>query len=418
MGGIVPRLNLRRTTRRFSRVAFAGLLAVAWFAPSALAETLTWQVVQGQVSVTESVIQFSYMNGMVEATVLTPEGATVVFSVTVDNTETNTIGYQGETSDRWAVTLIGDETATVADDLVAVSFVELSVMSSGTVTVQMSGIDVGYWAGYYGPRMSGWSLTVEEPATTTTSTTTTSEATTTTSEASTTTIVETTTSTELETTTTSSEPESSTTITEPASTTTLVEETWPPTTESTVPTTTVTTTVPTPIVPVIPPTTPSTVSTTSSTQPATTSQPPETSAPSSVVSSTEPESDPTTVETDPPLETTQAPAEAPLESVAPVVPFVPTVSNDAPTAPPPTETSSTTTTTTVTSTSLTPTAPPNNASDDDKQAFEETVNVFDGSFDDYIPAGSNVTVAQRRTIVAVTAAVSFLAPVATQRRRG
>jgi hypothetical protein len=82
-----------------------------------------------------------------------------------------------------------------------------------------------------------------------------------------------------------------------------------------------------------------------------------------------------------------------------------------------TATSSTTTTSTEPPTSK-PTAPPADATEEQKQEFEETVNVFDGTFDDYVPSGSNVTVAERRTIIAVTTTVTLLAPVATQRRRG
>jgi hypothetical protein len=47
-----------------------------------------------------------------------------------------------------------------------------------------------------------------------------------------------------------------------------------------------------------------------------------------------------------------------------------------------------------------------------KQAFQEAVNVFGGQFDSYVPAGSNVTVLERRIIVAVTAgALLPLSPV-------
>jgi hypothetical protein len=49
------------------------------------------------------------------------------------------------------------------------------------------------------------------------------------------------------------------------------------------------------------------------------------------------------------------------------------------------------------------------------------VNIYDGAFDAYVPSGSNVTVAQRRTIVVVTAAtaspLSPLAPASVRRRR-
>ena len=44
-----------------------------------------------------------------------------------------------------------------------------------------------------------------------------------------------------------------------------------------------------------------------------------------------------------------------------------------------------------------------------KQAFENTVNVFGDGFDDYVPSGSNITVAQRRVLIGATA-VFFILP--------
>ncbi len=44
-----------------------------------------------------------------------------------------------------------------------------------------------------------------------------------------------------------------------------------------------------------------------------------------------------------------------------------------------------------------------------KEAFEEEINVFDGAFDTYVPTGSNVSVGERRTIVAVTVVSSVIA---------
>lgn len=49
------------------------------------------------------------------------------------------------------------------------------------------------------------------------------------------------------------------------------------------------------------------------------------------------------------------------------------------------------------------------APDDVKHELEAAVNVYSGQFDSYVPAGSTVTVAERRTVVAVTA-VSFALP--------
>ena len=53
-----------------------------------------------------------------------------------------------------------------------------------------------------------------------------------------------------------------------------------------------------------------------------------------------------------------------------------------------------------------------------KAEFEREINVFEGAFDDYTPTGSNVTVKQRRTIVAVTAiTLSPFAVAAPSRRK-
>ena len=53
-----------------------------------------------------------------------------------------------------------------------------------------------------------------------------------------------------------------------------------------------------------------------------------------------------------------------------------------------------------------------------KEQFEEEINVFSGEIDTYIPSGSNVSVGERRTIVAVTATVaSPVSPLPTARRR-
>jgi hypothetical protein len=58
------------------------------------------------------------------------------------------------------------------------------------------------------------------------------------------------------------------------------------------------------------------------------------------------------------------------------------------------------------------------APDEVKQQFEETINVFDGQFDTYVPSGSTISVGARRAVVAVTAVTFMLpAPVPTTRSR-
>ena len=55
------------------------------------------------------------------------------------------------------------------------------------------------------------------------------------------------------------------------------------------------------------------------------------------------------------------------------------------------------------------TVPDENASTEEKQAFEAEVNIFSGEYDNYVPSGSTITVAQRRAVVAATAVI-FLLP--------
>ena len=55
------------------------------------------------------------------------------------------------------------------------------------------------------------------------------------------------------------------------------------------------------------------------------------------------------------------------------------------------------------------------ASDEVKEQFEAQVNVFDGRFDSYVPAGSTIPVSQRRVLIALSA--TLLAAPAVSRRK-
>lgn len=50
-----------------------------------------------------------------------------------------------------------------------------------------------------------------------------------------------------------------------------------------------------------------------------------------------------------------------------------------------------------------------------KREFEEQINIFGGGLDSYVPADSNVTVAQRRALVAI-GAVLTAAPILFSRK--
>jgi hypothetical protein len=51
----------------------------------------------------------------------------------------------------------------------------------------------------------------------------------------------------------------------------------------------------------------------------------------------------------------------------------------------------------------------NNASEDVKKKFENTVNIYSGTFDEYVPVGSVITVGERKVLIAATG-VLFMAP--------
>ena len=217
--------------------------------------------------------------------------------------------------------------------------------------------------------------------------------TTTTTVEATTTTVETTTTTLLEETTTT--VEDTTTFVPSTSTSSIPDATTPPET----------TDVPQPPV-VIPPTTEAEWQTTI---PETTT--PETTTPETTDSETTVEdatTSPTTESTDPP--TTDSVSTEPTESVSTVGPSpteVP-IPTDPGTTEPPSET---------TGTDEEAVAPPNDAPEQVKRAFEAQVNVFDGTHDDYVPAGSTVTVAQRRSLIAATVTMSNLIPTSPSRRK-
>jgi hypothetical protein len=57
------------------------------------------------------------------------------------------------------------------------------------------------------------------------------------------------------------------------------------------------------------------------------------------------------------------------------------------------------------------------ASPEIKREFEETVDIFSGQFDTYVPLNSVINVGQRRTIIAATAGVAMAATAPSPRRR-
>jgi hypothetical protein len=74
------------------------------------------------------------------------------------------------------------------------------------------------------------------------------------------------------------------------------------------------------------------------------------------------------------------------------------------------------TTTELTTTTVQP-APPSDAPTEIKETFEQEVNVYGGDYEEYVPVGSTITVAERRTIVAITTVTSVVAAPTRSRRR-
>ena len=176
-----------------------------------------------------------------------------------------------------------------------------------------------------------------------------------------------------------------------------------------------------------------TTSTTSTVLPTTTSQATTTSlAEATSTTATLPPS------TTAPMEETIAPTASPVPTVDTSVPETTALPTTVPeTTVAPSTTATTTVPETTTSTSspvplpetsapsipavepqpLEPLAPPIEATEEEKEAFEAQVDVFSGQFDDYVPAGSKITVAQRRTVVAATAILIMFAPPPSRSRR-
>jgi len=51
-----------------------------------------------------------------------------------------------------------------------------------------------------------------------------------------------------------------------------------------------------------------------------------------------------------------------------------------------------------------------------RASFEEEINIFDGTFDTYVPLGSTVSVSARRTVTAATAAIGATIPVSNRKK--
>jgi len=104
-----------------------------------------WQTTTGNVA--NGSVQFSYYPGTASQTLEAPEGSTL--TITIDNTIANRIGAGNPIPDTWSVTVNGQ---VFSGDVAEVATVTVPV--SGTIELVVSGIDRGFWAGWYGPIFS------------------------------------------------------------------------------------------------------------------------------------------------------------------------------------------------------------------------------------------------------------------------
>ena len=334
-----------------------------------------WIVVRngGNGVLANGVLQFSYSWGEVSRSILVSEPSVLTLTVDVNNSITNTIGWGASTADSYQIRF-GD-TEFVSNEIHGwrtITLTHETTTPDEMVVVSLAGVDRGFWAGWYGTQMDHFqveSVPVSSTESTPLETTTTEESSSTTSTTSTlspTTTLQSTSSTV---------PVSST---EPISTTT---------TEATVPSTTTTTSLPAPIT--------GTTAEVSHPLPQTTVAPTTTVEETTTTTIEETTTSSSTTTTQPITTTSRATTTSTSPATTP-----PEASQSLPNAsenPIPSET----TPTTFLSQEAIP-EPIADAPQEVKKAFEKQVNIFDGSHDDYIPAGSKVSVAERRTIVAAT----------------
>jgi hypothetical protein len=113
-----------------------------------------WQTTTGNV--VDGSVQFSYYPGTASQTLEAPEGSTL--TLTVNNTTANRIGYGEPLPDSWSVSVNGQVFSGDTIDTVTIS-----MPVSGPIELVVSGIDRGFWAGWYGPIFSAPMLTLPEP---------------------------------------------------------------------------------------------------------------------------------------------------------------------------------------------------------------------------------------------------------------
>lgn len=344
-----------------------------------------WTVVRngGNGVIANGALRFSYGWGEVVRSILVSEPSLITLTVTVDNSQTNSIGWGAPIADSYRVGVGGN--ALVSNEIHGVRSVSVSyeAETDESVLVSLSGVDNGFWAGWYGTVMDDAVITVEPLSPVSVETTIETPAVSSTSVPVSTTVEEPSPSATPE---TSSSSQPSLTVPEPHSTTSTATHTTIPEESTSLPQTSSVQTTEQVWIP------PATTTTSTTTIPETTTSLTTTTLQETTTSTTQP----STTSQKPTTTTTSTNLPEPSQSL-------PDASES--------QTPSQTTPSTFLSPEVVP-EPVANAPEEVKEAYEEQVNIFDGAHEDYVPAGSTISVAERRTIVAATTILMTLpAPV-------
>ena len=159
---------MRKFAQLLQLFIFLPVAFLAWFAPSSAQASSPilnggfdgsngWTIIQngGSGVSFNNALQFSYATGEVAQSFSVNPNETVEISFTVDNSTTNSIG-QGAIADTWNASLTAGTTVESVGRSTAhnqQTFTLSLTVPSGisSATLNFSGMDNGFWAGFYGP---------------------------------------------------------------------------------------------------------------------------------------------------------------------------------------------------------------------------------------------------------------------------
>lgn len=134
-----------RSNKNGLRITSVALLV---FAPLFLAApaSASTQWTGTNINAVNNCIQFDYRGGSASTIFTAPEGSNGTLSITVNNMVSNRIGAGSPIYDTWSLS-----TANFAQSGTTEGSFEFSVPFTGSITLNATGKDEGFWAGWYGP---------------------------------------------------------------------------------------------------------------------------------------------------------------------------------------------------------------------------------------------------------------------------